>query len=181
MNELTWDEVERNGKTISFRKPEAGDGLAVNRLIAACPPLDRNSVYCNILQCDLFADTCVVAEQDDKLVGFVSAMLDPRQTTTLFVWQIVVHEEMRGQGLAEKLLDELMLRPPCRMVTHIQATINPGNKASWVLFERFARRLHTSLEKSDGYPADHFDPGHEDETRITIGPLATPDHANYDQ
>ena len=181
MNELTWDEVERNGKTISFRMPEPKDGAAVNKLIAECPPLDRNSVYCNILQCDLFADTSVIAEVDDRVIGFVSAMLDPRETTSLFVWQIVVHPDMRGHGLAEKLLDELMLRPPCRMITHIQCTINPSNKASWALFERFAKRLHTSLEAKQGYPASYFGGGHEDETLIVIGPLATPDHADYDQ
>lgn len=181
MNELTWDEVERNGQTISFRKPHAKDGLAVNQLIASCPPLDRNSVYCNILQCDLFADTCVIAEVDEQPVGFVSAMLNPSQTTSLFVWQIVIDPDFRGHGLAEKLLDELMLRPPCRMVTHIEATINPGNQASWRLFERFAERLHTSLEKAEGYPADYFGDGHEEETRIVIGPLATPDHAEYGQ
>ena len=44
------------------------DGLAVNRLIASCPPLDTNSTYCNFLQCLHFAETSVLAEKDGKVV-----------------------------------------------------------------------------------------------------------------
>ena len=71
MNELTWDEVERNGKTISFRMPEPKDGAAVNRLIA---------------------------EVDDRVIGFVSAMLDLRETTSLFVWQNSLVDQSRTQA-----------------------------------------------------------------------------------
>ena len=37
---------------IILRAPRADDGSAVNELIERCKPLDENSVYCNLLQCD---------------------------------------------------------------------------------------------------------------------------------
>src|SRR5690606_27480359 len=45
-----------------LRRPIAADGPAITRLIAACPPLDSNAAYCNLLQCTHFADFCIVAE-----------------------------------------------------------------------------------------------------------------------
>src|SRR3546814_14681168 len=40
----------------SFRNPVAEDAQAIHDLIAACPPLDTNSLYCNLLQCTQFAE-----------------------------------------------------------------------------------------------------------------------------
>lgn len=178
---ISWSEVEKDGKKIQLRRPVPSDGPRVNQLVASCPPLDTNSVYCNVLQCDLFADTCVVAEHQNEIVAFVSAFLVPQEPSHLFVWQIVVHPDYRGLGLALKLLDELMLRSPCRLVTAVRATINPDNAASWALFEKFAQRLHTSLERQEGYPGEYLGENHEDEVEVLIGPIATPDHAEYNQ
>ncbi len=51
--------------------PEPKDGAAVNRLIA---------------------------EVDDRVIGFVSAMLDLRETTSLFVWQNSLVDQSRTQA-----------------------------------------------------------------------------------
>src|SRR3546814_7090005 len=51
----------------SFRNPVAEDAQAIHDLIAACPPLDTNSLYCNLLQCTHFAETCVLAERDGEI------------------------------------------------------------------------------------------------------------------
>jgi L-2,4-diaminobutyric acid acetyltransferase len=47
-----------------LRKPEGEDGSAVWDLVRECKPLDENSMYCNLIQCDHFSDTCVLAELD---------------------------------------------------------------------------------------------------------------------
>src|SRR5690606_15860277 len=70
---------------IRLRRPRAADGAALFDLIAACPPLDLNSRYCNLLHCTHFADTSVAAERDGVLVGFISGYLPPRRSDTLFV------------------------------------------------------------------------------------------------
>src|SRR3546814_13244218 len=62
-----------------FRMPKAEDGAAISKLIAACPPLDRNSAYCNLLQCSHFADTCIVAERDGYIAGWISGYRPPSE------------------------------------------------------------------------------------------------------
>ena len=99
-----------------LRRPESSDGAAVWELIRDCQPLDRNSLYCNLLQCDHFAATTVVAEQDGDVVGCISGYLVPARPDTLFIWQVAVGASARGQGLALRMLQHLLERPACRAV-----------------------------------------------------------------
>ena len=92
--------VAPDGARFLIRTPKKEDGQAIWDLIAACPPLDQNSMYCNILQCTHFADTCVLAERGGMPVGWLSAYFPPTEPETLFVWQVAVHEKARGEGLA---------------------------------------------------------------------------------
>src|SRR3546814_8648151 len=62
---------------LHLRKPVAADGPAITALIARCPPLDRNSAYCNLVQCAHFADQCIVAETGARIVGWVSGHRPP--------------------------------------------------------------------------------------------------------
>src|SRR5690606_9709400 len=60
-------------KSYSLRRPRATDGYALNQLVKRCPPLDTNSVYCNLLQCSDFSATGIAAEDSQgELVGFIS-------------------------------------------------------------------------------------------------------------
>ena len=52
----------------TLRKPTASDGADIWELVRSCRPLDENSMYCNLLQCDHFADTCVLAELSGEAV-----------------------------------------------------------------------------------------------------------------
>src|SRR5690554_486165 len=75
---------------VCVRKPTAMDGMNVHRLIAQCPPLDPNSVYCNLLQCSHFADTAVLVEAQGEVVAFMSGYVKPTDAQVLFVWQVAV-------------------------------------------------------------------------------------------
>src|SRR5690606_41246864 len=90
-----------SSKSFSLRVPRATDGYALNQLVKRCPPLDTNSVYCNLLQCTDFSATSIAAEHTDgELVGFISGYCPPSRPDTLFIWQVAVDDRMRGQGLA---------------------------------------------------------------------------------
>jgi L-2,4-diaminobutyric acid acetyltransferase len=158
---------------ITLRTPERGDGAALHNLVAECPPLDENSLYCNLLQATHFADTCIAAEQAGHLVGFISAYLVPGRPETLFVWQVAVGPRARGQGLATRMLDGLLGRPRCRGVTHLETTVTASNEASWALFEGFARKHGAPLLRSTLFDRDaDFDGAHDSEILARIGPLA---------
>ena len=101
----------RNTTEVTLQSPNSSDGYELNRLIEKSPPLDPNSVYCNLLQCTHFRDTCIGAKSNGQLVGFVSGYLLPEKPHTLFVWQVVVSEAARGQGLASRMVLALLKHP----------------------------------------------------------------------
>lgn len=152
--------------------PNATDGPAVSRLIAACPPLDVNSAYCNLLQCTDFAETCVLAERAGRIVGWISAYRPPASPECLFVWQVAVADEARGDGLARRMLDELVSRPAAAGAVALTTTITASNVASWSLFEGFARRHGARLERTPRFERDtHFAGARETEWQARISPL----------
>ncbi|HKK53039.1 MAG TPA: diaminobutyrate acetyltransferase, partial [Myxococcota bacterium] len=99
---------------ILFRSPRVEDGPALWKLIIDVGALDRNSSYTYLLLCRDFSETCIVAERNGSLVGCVTGYLLPAQADTLFVWQVGVSSEARGQGLASRLLDGLLRSEGCR-------------------------------------------------------------------
>lgn len=157
---------------LSLRPPVASDGIRVNRLVAQCPPLDTNSVYCNLLQCSHFAQTSTAAEIDGDLVGFVSGYIEPEQPDTLFIWQVAVSEKARGMGLATRMLQSILQRDACQKVAYIDTTITEDNRASWALFERLAEKLGAELNHSVQFDREqHFDGEHATEMLVRIGPF----------
>ncbi|GGB46420.1 L-2,4-diaminobutyric acid acetyltransferase [Oceanisphaera marina] len=128
-----------------LRHPKSTDGHQVNSLIERCKPLDTNSTYCNLLQCLHFADTCMLAEdeEDGSLLGFISAYRKPAEPSTLFVWQVAIDKRARGEGLARTLLNTLLDADACAGVTHLETTITADNAPSWGLFESLARSQGT--------------------------------------
>lgn len=149
---------------IKLRKPTLEDGEAIYRLIERCPPLDLNSSYLYFLQASHFADTCVVAELGGELVGFVSAYYLPQEPRSLFVWQIAVDEKARGQGMAKRLLDELLANQKNSYVTEVICTISPSNKASQAVFKALAKRKQLELVVEPFLTEAHFGSlGHEAE------------------
>lgn len=160
---------EEDATTITLRQPVAGDGADIHRLIAACPPLDTNSLYCNLLQATHFAQTCILAERNGQAVGWISGYVPPNDPHTLFVWQVAVHEAARGQGLGRRMLQGLLDRPALARVRHIQTTITPSNQASWALFQGFAKARGASLSHEAHFHRDrHFDGAHETEHMVSI-------------
>lgn len=157
---------------ITLRAPDSRDGEDVWRLIRDCGPLDDNSLYCNLLQCDHFADTCVLAQMDGATVGWISGYIKPGAPETLFVWQVAVSEKARGMGLAGRMLDHLVARDICADVTGVNTTITSDNDASWALFRSFARRMEAPIEGAPHYRKDvHFGGRHDTENMAVIGPF----------
>jgi L-2,4-diaminobutyric acid acetyltransferase len=160
----------------NLRRPRITDGRSVNALVAACPPLDKNSLYLNLLQCTHFAETCVLAERSGisgTIAGFVSGYLVPGDPATLFIWQVAIAEHARRRGLALHMMNELLQRPVCRAVRQVQTTITPSNAGSWALFRALSARLQCAFGHEVMFDRDlHLDGTHESEILVTIGPFA---------
>lgn len=172
---------------IVLRKPNSQDGYPVHDLIRRCPPLDPNSVYCNLLQCSHFADTCVVAtdaaaedlrpaelkaQDRKKILGFASAYRLPANPHILFVWQIAVDESARGQQLALRMLIHLLQREECAEVRELHTTITDENQSSWRLFSKLCAVLDAEMNSDLMFDrALHFNGVHDSEVLVTIAPI----------
>lgn len=156
----------------AFRAPSAADAVRVHDLVARCPPLDANSLYCNLLQCSHFSETCVLAERNGALHGWVSGYVRPDRPDFLFVWQVAVAPEARGSGLGRAMIGEILQREACRRIARIETTITGGNNASWGLFERLASELGATATRRPGFDSKHhFADRNPTEHLVDIGPI----------
>lgn len=113
-----------------------------------------------------------MARHEEGLVGFVSGYRVPDQPDTLFVWQIAVHGDARGAGLAGKMIEHILERPSSKDIKLVEATVSPSNAASRRVFERLAERLGGAFERRDLFTTEHFGGAdHEPEELIRVGPF----------
>ncbi|KPP88054.1 MAG: diaminobutyrate acetyltransferase EctA [Rhodobacteraceae bacterium HLUCCA08] len=151
-----------------LRKPDATDGAAIWALVRACKPLDENSIYANLIQADHFRDTCVVADLDGAIVGWISGHMIPGQDA-FFVWQVAVSPVARGLGLGKTMLLELVNRDAAAGAATLKTTITRDNDASWALFRSFARLIGGDLSDAPHFDREaHFDGAHATEHMVTI-------------
>lgn len=159
-------------KHIELRQPNPKDGYAVHQLVSECPPLDLNSVYTYLLLSEHFSRTCVVAEVNGRIDGFVSAYLHPESSDVLFVWQVAVHERARGANLGCRMLHALLSRSHLSTVRYLETTVGPDNAASRRMFAGLADDLDAETHENALFNAALFGPdGHDDERLIRIGPI----------
>lgn len=156
---------------VTYSEPKAKDGKEVCQLVKRCPPLDVNSEYLYLLMCEHFANTCVIAKTDSKIIGFISAYIIPTQKNTIFVWQVAVDEDFRGQGISSKMIKSILERPACESITYLEATVTPSNVSSRKMFEAAAAHLNCEITTDSYFTKEYFNEGHEPEDRIRIGPM----------
>ncbi len=155
-----------------FRVPQVADGTKIHALVGNSAPLDLNSSYCYLLLCRYFADTCVVAEENNEIVGFLSGFRPPVSDDVFFVWQVAVDRRNRRRGLGKRMLHELLQRPWGREVRFLETTVTPSNDASRLLFHAFAQELGAPCEEAVCFPQEAFGPeAHEAEHLVRIGPF----------
>jgi len=166
--------IDSEFNDIVLRPPVREDGVRLNLFVRINPPLDMNSVYCNVLQCTHFADTCVLAERDGGIIGYVTGYRMPARPEVYFLWQVGVGVEGRGQGLGTRMIQAILARDVCRGMTELHTTITPSNEASRRMFASFARAEGAEMREEEAYfPRDVLG-DHEAESLFRIGPLSTP-------
>lgn len=125
-----------------------------------------------MLICTHFANTSIVVENEGDILGLISGYILPDSPEVFFVWQVAVHRSMRGQGLALRMLTNLMKREGLKSTHFIETTISPDNLASQNLFKRFASDTQTPISNQPLFDKTLFgEDAHEDEDLYRIGPL----------
>ncbi|MEZ5498288.1 MAG: diaminobutyrate acetyltransferase [Steroidobacteraceae bacterium] len=153
-------------------QPQAGDCAAVYELVSQCPPLDINSRYLYALQCSDFADSCILARAGDGLVGWVSGHRLPADESVLFIWQVAVRADARGQRLGPRLVQGLLDRQSNIQVRTLHATVTADNGPSRAMFQRIAQQLDAPISTRPWFDRDkHFAGRHDSELLLHIGPF----------
>ncbi|WP_328528814.1 diaminobutyrate--2-oxoglutarate transaminase [Nocardioides sp. NBC_00368] len=167
---------------VDFRSPTLEDGQHLWRMARESRVLDVNTSYAYLLWARDFAATSIVATVDDDPGGFVIGYRRPDEPETLMIWQVAVDERHRGQGLARRMLDELVdsLSGPAEhhlsgdpAVRRLETTITADNSASIALFTSFANARNASIERTPLFEAEMFPDGHDAELLFRIGPFST--------
>jgi L-2,4-diaminobutyric acid acetyltransferase len=153
---------------LTLRTPALEDGQSMWRMARDSNVLDLNSSYSYILWCRDFAATSIMADVDGRPAGFITGYLRPDEPGTLMIWQVAVDEAYRGQRIAGTMLDALASRTGARRV---ETTITDDNEASMRLFQGFAARRNTGLDRSPLILDTMFPDGHDTEFLFRIGPL----------
>jgi len=158
---------------VHLRRPTIEDGAALHALVRACPPLEENSVYCNLLQCTHFGDTAIVAEREGRLVGFVTGYRRPDAPHAYFLWQVGVAEAGRGLGLGRRMIEAILARLVPEGVSELHTSVTRSNEPSRALFRAVARAQGAELTEHEFMRERHFGPGtHEAEYLLRIAPLS---------
>jgi len=155
---------------IKFRTPLVSDAHSIHKLVGDNKPLDENSLYLYVLLCHHFSDTCVVAEHNSKVIGFLSAFVSPKTSDTLFVWQAAVDAKFRNQGIAKELVFSALSQTGSS-VRYVEATVTPSNTASLKFLQNFAAELDAEFKKKPLFSSEILGKDHEQEDLVRIGPI----------
>lgn len=101
-----------------------------------------------------FARTSLVAEQSDRLVGFLIGFFAPDDPARAYIHFVGVHPDHRGIGLARELYERFTAAAKADGRTVISAITSPGNRGSIA----FHRALGFTV---DGPVADYNGPGRD--------------------
>lgn len=156
---------------ILYRQPSPSDGAAVWELVRNAGSLEANSAYSYLMMFDMFRETCCIAKQGERTVGFVTAFRKPTHPDELFVWQIGVSADVRGRGIGRAMLNHIVRRE--NSIQFVEATISPGNIPSRSLFAGWARELGCPCTTQSKYGPEIFpaEENHEEEWLFTLGPI----------
>ncbi len=154
---------------ITYRYSRTEDGKRIWSLIDRIGTLERNTGYYYALFAREFAKTCVVAEHQGELVGFVVGFRPPERPNSVFVWQVGVSPDFRGHRIATGLLVNLLDRTGA---DHLEATVSEDNTASCALFRGLGRKLNIPCRTEACFESQHFVEDHEPEELFRIGPVS---------
>ncbi len=158
-------------QNIQIKNPDSDYGYQISELIKNSPPLDLNSTYLYFIQSHYFNKTCAIAVNEiDRVIGFVSGFQDPRKKDTLFIWQVAISKDARGNGLASKLIYFILQELP--HMQFIETTITKDNTSSISLFNKISQELNTNIiEEPFLDKTKHFLNQHDSENLFRIGPF----------
>jgi L-2,4-diaminobutyric acid acetyltransferase len=132
---------------MEVRNIQEGDSAAVLKLIEKCGPyVAPYNVYAYWILENYYSSTCIVAEENNNIIGFISGM-PSIDRGSIFIWQICVHSDYRGKGISVLLLDALIKKAKELKFKKIELSISDSNAISQSLFKSYAKKNNFDLKE----------------------------------
>jgi GNAT superfamily N-acetyltransferase len=102
-----------------------------------------------------FGDTCVIAEEDGDLVGFLVGFVSQRMPGTGYVHYAGVRPDRRGRGLGKEMYRRFAAAARIRGCTRMYAETGAWNADSIAFHRELGFRLEPGDEIVDGLAVHH--------------------------
>jgi len=156
-----------------MRQPRKKDAAEIHAMLQPYKPyVGTSPLYTYLLICEHFRKTSIVVENNDQeIVGFISAYNPPETPGTLFLWEIAVKEGYHGNNLYIRMVKSLYKRLKPQ---YIEATVNPSNTSSIKRLKKLAHMFKCEYTTQPLFPSKYFgEHSHEDEILYSIGLIST--------
>jgi len=115
---------------VRIRTVKEKDFLEIMKLASKCDPIpvERDSIY--HLFTKYFADTCFVAERDNKIVGYILGFISQLEKNVAYIHNICIAPDLRRKKIGSKLYQKFFKKMEEKKCKKIFLIINPINKLS---------------------------------------------------
>lgn len=134
-----------NTTNIAVRNITKEDGPILRKLASDCGPLDVHTPYTYWVVSSFFGETGFVLEEEEKPIGYI---MNLQKNDILFIWQIGILSEYRGNKFTRKLLDAVFKYARENGIKEILVTIASENKTSYFSFEKYCQLNKMVFEKA---------------------------------
>lgn len=145
-------------KEILIRESTGSDAMNVHALVGQLPPLTHHTPYTYWNLFSNFSDSCFVAINEGKTVGFVTSHPTTTPPQEWFIWQAGILPEYRRTGLRDALGARVIGAAMKSGAVALTTTIEADNTRSLGSFQRAAHRLGATIEEIDRFNLTPDDP-----------------------
>ncbi|SRR5258708_11608668 len=119
----------------------------IRQFVNLCKPLTLHTPYTYWVLFTNFSESCLLIEENNLIVGYISGIKSASLKNTFFIWQIGVRKEFRGKGYAQILIKTIIEVAKKQGCSKIQFTIEPENSISLNTFKNFAVKKNIAMKK----------------------------------
>ena len=129
---------------LTIRPVVESDVSLLLSLANECPPLDIHTPYTYWVLCHLFKAGCFIALENERPIGFITSVVEGKRS---LLWQVGVIESHRGQGVAQHLINSVVIYAKRLHLLAVEVSIDPNNINSKSTFLSYTKMHNLSFDQ----------------------------------
>ncbi len=122
-----------------IRNCTVDDVSRVRLFVDQCKPLDLHTTVTYWTLFNYFSNLCFLMLEEEKVIGFVSGVKSSLDKEVVYLWQVGVAKNYRGNNYASLLLDHFFKASKNLDCSKIQVSIAPENEPSYNAFFKYSK------------------------------------------